>query len=218
MKRGHNNNQTQFPRPYFYAPLTTDKVPTICYNNDYSIYYAGSTAILNGALYVASSASSQATVWGCDVPSINAFTINCYLKDSTKTQWGRRMALYDPSCPRYSGFCLGSYSNGQDCIPADWLIFPFNGSYIPSNQWNFVSITAIKNGTNYVIKLYVDGLMKQQLSFTNTLWRFILNCKFATGFTVSSDNQAGYQKHYSFYDELTDEQILQLYNNGGVPL
>ena len=117
--------------------------------------------------------------------------------------------------------------------------FPDFPLVAPENQWTFITwnlsyepeinafyFRVFANGILVTTPMVTDGIFA--IKNNNYFKPFVgfgdmgylpnnIDLTFAIGGLFSSFNVIGFYKHYSCYHNLTDDQVLELYNNGGVP-
>ncbi|MBP5401378.1 MAG: hypothetical protein J6Y35_07105 [Bacteroidales bacterium] len=214
-KRDHTNIAQGKKTCYFYAPLTNDFVPSISHNGDYTVYKSTGSTMTNDGVYV--NGRYSGLMWNCTVPNNTNITFNCWFKfiNNNVTSYAFGAATKDNR--RYAGCQYATYQNYW--LICEWLYLCPIASSIPrphaTNTWVYISFTIIYNGNNsYTFKFYKNGVFVTEKTLTDNTWLKLQDCYFAFGHFV--DTLTGYYKHFSCFDELSESEILTLYQNGGI--
>lgn len=205
-----------FPTPLFYAPLTRDFLPTIAWDNNLTVYSSSGASIENNSARINS--GSGGIMYNCSVPQNVNLTFNCWLCYTGGSGVNYSYGAATKNNAKYKG---AQYANiGKAWMVCEYLYiidgFTATRPEVP-NQFIFCSFTIIFNGNHsYTFKFYKNGIKIAEKTITNTTWLEFADCVFAISHFTNS--MYAYYKHFSCYEELTDYQIKQLYDNGGIPL
>ena len=176
---------------------------TIAHDSNLSVYRSTVSSISSDGVYL--SAASNGIIWNCSVPVNTNITLNC---------WVKRTGGYGVN---YSfGLQLSQYQNSW--LTQEYLYFCYvDSNYMPvNNVWTYISWTIIYNGnSNYTCKFYKNGQFVTEKNVTNTQWLGMTNCYF--GISHFTNSMYAYYKHFSCYEELTNDDVAQLYQREGVP-
>ena len=207
--------QTETPSKtcYFYAPLTGGLNAIIAHDSNLSVYRSAINSISSDGVYLSSAA--HGVIWECSVPVNTNITFGCWVKRTGGNGVNYSFGAATQNNARYYGLQLSQY-NGY-WLMQEYLYFCNVGTnYMPdSNTWTYINWTIIYNGNNnYTCKFYKNGQLAAERTFTNNNWQGMANCYFAISHFTNS--MFGYYKHFSCYEALTDEEVAQLYQRGGV--
>jgi hypothetical protein len=213
LKREENINKKETKVCYFYAPLTKDLTPEKAHDSDFTVYKSTIGSVSSDGVYL--SAAAHGVMWNCSVPVNTSLTFGCWVKRTGGSGINYSFGAGTKNNARYYGAQLSQYSN-------TWLITEYlylctvNGNYMPvTNTWTYINWTIVYNGNNnYTFKFYKNGVLVETRNVTNAQWLGMANCYFAISHFTNS--MFGYYKHFSCYEELTDAEVAQLYQNGGV--
>ena len=203
---------------YFYTPLTTNLTPVIAHDNKYGIYDYNDITFVNNSVYLSGGRTSRIK-FESECPIGINLTFNCWLK-KTGDDWE---SYSFGSCGRndehYYGLQYHGPTNNYSLV-CEYCYFCQGGQVAPIGTDTFVSWTIIYNGnSNYTCKLYKDGIVQYTKTFTNTSWKGMGDQTMTTIFAIAHNiggTMKGYYKHFSCFEELTDSEILELYQNGGI--
>lgn len=214
MKKGHFTSSQNSKTCYFYAPLTQNLTPSIAHDSDFTVYKSAINSVSSEGVYLSS--GSHGVMWNCSVPVNKSITFGCWVKRTSGSGVNYSFGAGTKNNARYYGLQLSQYQNYW--LMQEYLYFCNVGSnYMPvNNVWTYISWTIIYNSSNnYTCKFYKNGQLVAEKTFTNTQWQGMINCYFAISHFTNS--MYGYYKHFSCYEELTDAEVAQLYQRGGVP-
>jgi hypothetical protein len=216
MKKGHFTSiQQQSKKCYFYAPLLSDYVPVVSHNNDYSVYRSVGCTVTSDGVRVEGRYSGL--MWNCPAPYDVNITFNCWFKYISNSVTSYAFGAATKDNRRYAGCQYATYQNYW--LICEWLYLCMISSSIPrphvSNTWVFLSFTIIYKGNNsYTFKFYRNGVFVTEKTLTDNTWLKLQECYFALGHFV--DTLTGVYKHFSCFEELTEAEIMELYQNGGI--
>ena len=206
----------------FYAPLITDKNPIFSWDGNLGIQQAGSCIIDAGTLYFASNGST-AIRWASSIKSGVNLTFSCIVKPTYSSGVNVMFGMLHQSITtRCSGLFLSKHVSHNYLGLISNYISPFSGSpappFVTSGETAFVSWTIIFNGnSSYTVKYYNNGTLVHQVTVNQVDWLGVANN--APGIGLSGNNScAGRYSHFSIHEELSDTQILALYQNGGIAM
>jgi hypothetical protein len=211
----------KFPTPLFYVPLTVDKRPIIAWNNILTIGETqGNGTIIDGALNIPNNTSGMSMCWDSLIPQNKNLTF-CYWMNPNYAASGLNFMFgWMYISQSGSGIAFSKLS------PGNTNMFSTNGNInntnnemglVPVNTWTFVCWTVKFNIPNITYTLYWNGVKKGEWIFNMPTFNRMSTERFSFGH-YSNNNCPGNFKHFSVYEELTDKQVLDLYNNEGVPL
>lgn len=213
---GKENSIAPSKECYFHAPLTTNNVPTIAWDGDNTVNKQTNCTFTDGSIKL--NASSSGIVWNCAVPQGKNLTFSCWVKKVSGSGVNYNFGCGPKTTTtRYTGL---NYSEISYCIlMQEYLYFYYNPNktYLTNtNSYTFITWTMIFNGGNsYTIKFYKNGILDNKNTITNTSWQEFKNCYFEIGHFTNS--MVALNRHFTCHEELSDEEVLQLYNRGGVP-
>lgn len=203
-------------QPLFYAPLTGGTLnATIAHDSNLSVHNSVVGSLLSDSVRLSSSANG--IIWNCSVPVNTNITFNCWVKRTGGSGVNYSFGAATKNNARYYGLQLSQYN--AYWLMQEYLYFCYvSANYMPENNvWTYISWTIIYNGSNnYTCKFYKNGQLVTEKTFNNTQWLGMTNCYF--GISHFTNSMYAYYKHFSAYEELTDGEVAQLYQNGGVPL
>lgn len=209
--------------PIFYAALTSSKTADYAWDGGTGLYYAGSSSITGGQLVIPGTAANNRLTWNSYLPTGKNLTFSAFMSLTGKLS-GMNVGFcgVNTASTKYSSFYLGFWSSQsyKFYITAEWLQL-LATNYIPTlGVKNFYTVSIIFNGSNsYTFKFYVNGNFVQEQTITNANWLAMQNLRFGIGYEAGGSNVLyGKVSQCSCYELLSDSQVLQLYNNGGVPL
>lgn len=215
MKREENAiQQNTATQPLFYAPLTGSIIASIAHNSDTSVYSSSVNSITSEGLYL--SAGGHGVIWNCSVPTGINLTFSCWVKRTGGSGVNYSFGAATKNNARYYGLQLSQYNNYW--LMQEYLYFCYVSSNYPtvSNSYVFITWTIIYNGNNnYTVKFYKNGVLVTTNTFTNNQWLGMTNCYFSISHFTNS--MYAYYKHFSCYNEMTDSEVLSLYQRGGIP-
>jgi len=121
----------------------------------------------------------------------------------------------------YSELSLNTNIATTDTIGLNMFPNDIGEIITPLNVWSYITLCYQINGdNNYTLKAYRDGVKKLETNVTSAL---IIppdgNQKpgFGRIYTLTATAKE-HRKHFSIFDRiLSDQEILDLYQNGGVP-
>ena len=206
----------------FYASLLNSFTPQYAWNNDYGFTVASNQFTINDGAYL-SSHKSDAILWDCPIPAGKDITINCLFKllsnDIPRNNFGWTLKNYVPN----TEFCLNANSILSEDIGLGGANFHIIGKIISElNQFVFITLTyQINPQNNYIFKVYKNGIL-EYLNIVKDI-----NTVPPSGLAFPSFGKLdqtlncctnAHWKHFSIYNRiLSDQEILILYNRGGVP-
>lgn len=219
MRRQYDNIDSashRFKECFFYAPLTSNNLPVVAWDGNYTVNRTTNCSLTDGSLKL--NGASSGIVWDCMVPQGKNLSFSCFVKKIQS--YG---VSYSFGCgpktttTRYTGLNYNEYN--YYLLMQEYLYFyrnPNNQYLTSSNSYNFITWTLIfnDNGT-YSVKIYKNGVINNQNTVTNTSWKKFENCYFEIGHFTNS--MVALNRHFTCHEELSDEEVLQLYNRGGVP-
>jgi len=207
----------------FYVPLTNDFYPTIAWDNNLNIYRDPTTAlIVNNSYNSQSRNATSAIMWECSVPTDrNSFTFNMWCNPNDPWQSGINFmhGFLNRSGGGNWGVIFGKHQSS-----AFNQIFSYNINrwddvfgLLPTNKWTFVSWTVHEENGYFTFKVYWNGVKQGEFTEPQGSWWRANTEKFCFGSSgYGNDTCMGYFKHYSVFEEMTDKQVLELYNNDGI--
>lgn len=217
MSRRHALTEQLFKECFFYAPLTSDNLPTIAWDGNLTVYRAVGCTIEDDALHV--DGGTNGIIWDCAVPQGRNLTFSCWVKKS-----GSNGVSYNFGCgpkqttTRYTGLNYSEYN--YYLLMQEYMYFYLNPNrqYLTqANQYVFISWTIIfSSNDTYTIKIYKNGVLDNHNTVSYSGFQKFAACYFEISHFTNTMN--AFNRHFSCYDELTDEEVFQLYNNGGLPL
>lgn len=214
MKREEILIQPAQKMPLFYASLLNNTTAEIDCEGDGSTYYNYSATITSDGLRI--STGNGSIMWNCHCPANTDLTFSCWIKKTGGSGVYYSFGTSVENNQKYKGL---QYANGGGYwLVAEYLYFFYNGTNYPTpnNTWSFVSWSIIYNGSNsYTVKFYRDGALIVTKTFTNSQWQGMNGSRFAISHNVNNSMYA-YYKHFSCYPLLTDDEVLELYQRGGV--
>ena len=201
---------------YFYAPLQVDLIPTISRDENYTVYRSAYTSITEAdGLRIAG--GSQGVMWNTSVPVNENLTFGCWFKRTGGSGVNYSFGCGTKNNARYYGLQLSMYSSYW--LMQEYLYFcSVSSTYLPiTNTWCYLNWTIIYNDSNnYTCKFHRDGALVASRTFSNTQWLGMTNCFMAISHFTNTTY--GYYKNFTCFEELTDSEVLKLYQNDGVPL
>lgn len=221
MRRGHLLQAEESKICYFYAPLTQDLVPQIAHDNVYTVYGQAYSSVSSDGLYL--SGGSHYVKWNCSVPTSKNLTFSCWLKYTGQSGVGYSFGATTQNNARYIGLQYANHIYGDThyWLMTEYLYFlgvSYNtyGVLFTQNVDVFITWTLIFNDNNTItLKFYKNGTLSFQTTMTpNGNWN-LNSCIF--GISHGTNTMYGYYKHFSCYEALTDEEVAQLYQRGGLP-
>lgn len=220
MIKEHDN---LFPELFFYAALSSSKVADYAWDGGTGLLYAGSSTITNGEFVSPGTAAANRLTWNSYVPTGKNLTFSAFMSLTGKLG-GVNCGFcgVNIAATRYSSFylCFHGSNSYKFYITAEWLTLGTT-DYIPViGVKNFYTVSVIFNGSSsYTFKFYVNGNLIKTQTLTNLNWLAMQNLRFGIGYEAGGQNVLyGKVSKCSCYELLTDEQVLELYNNGGNPL
>ena len=208
----------------FYVPLTTNFIPVASWNNDFSIYRQPTTAtIVENSYNAQSKNNTSAIMWGCAVPEGLNFTFNMWCNPVYPWNTGINFmhGFLNIATGGYLGLIFGKHQTS-----AFNQIFSYNVNrwddvfgLLPTNQWTFVSWTVHEESNgDLTFRVYWDGIKQGEFTNPRGVWGRNNLEKFCFGSSgMGNDTCQGYFKHYSVFEEMTDDQIFALFEEGGIP-
>lgn len=213
MRRGHNISAV-VKQPLFYAPLTSTTVAAIAHDSDTSVYDESYNSISSAGLRI--TAAGHGIRWNCSVPVGMNLTFSCWVNRTGGQGVNYSFGAATQNNARYKGLQLSQYSSYW--LMQEYLYFCSVGTNFmtETNVYVFLSWTIIYNGNNsYTCKFYKNGVLIETRTFTNTNWQGMSDRCFAISHFTNS--MYAYYKHFSCYEELTDAEVMSLYQRGGEP-
>jgi len=202
--------------PIFYAALTSSKTADYAWDGNTGYSYAGSGSFSGNELLISQAATAR-LVWNCLIPQDKNLTFSCYITRTTASVYEYSFGAFNTAQPKYSCLCPSFAENYG--LTAEWIANIVTSTYLAAlNTKHFYTFSVIFNSANnFTFKLYVDGSLIYSNTVTNNNWLKFVSCYFSVG-RNSDNNLIGKVSQCSCYELLSDAQVLQLYNNGGVPL
>ena len=222
MRREYKLSDIGFPKPIFYAPLTTNKIPDIVTNGTKSIIADISTQISNNTLSVTSSTAK--IIFDESLEEDKDYTFSIWVKLSSRRGCSYSFGAPHPNNQRYYGLMYTEHSTSGAYILGTEYVNGFlnvaGHKYSSStSDFKFLTFSVKHNGNkNYTCKFYINGTLDAEKTFDNTTWLGFNNCKVGIANGTNNNAMMSYYKHFTVYPLLTDEQVKQLYDNGGVAL
>lgn len=222
MRREYKLSDIGFPKPIFYAPLTTNKIPDIVTNGTKSIIADISTQISNNTLSVTS--GNDKIIFDESLEEDKDYTFSIWLKLNKRNGCSYSFGAPHPSNQKYYGLMYTEHANGGALILGTEYVngfmtvsgHPYSSS---TSEFKYLSWSIKYNGNNnYTCKFYINGELNAQSTFTNSTWLGMSGCYVGIANGTSRNTMQAYYRHFSVYPLLTDEQVKQLYDNGGVAL
>ncbi len=207
--------------PFFYAPLTGSLEPMYSCNNDFTVYDSAyySLSDTNG-LYL--SGATHGVIWNTQVPSDKTLTFGCWVKYvSTAYSPCRSFGAGPKDTGMQKGLIFTQYNSYWIYTGSLSFCQVSNNYMTESNTWVYlnwtVKCTGISNNLEqYTCKFYKNGVLTETKSFQYGGGNLdMTDCYF----TIGNRNSPlfAYYKHFSCFEELSDDDVLKLYQNGGVP-
>jgi len=227
-----NYKSTQVPgldKLYFYAAWdmsqgSTNLTPDYAWDGNYGFSATGGIGLGNNGLTVGDYDKEQIFL-NCFVPELQSLTLNCWVTPTYYSSgWNKMFGwCYNTQSTQKTGFQIvkwGGYAyntyTGFYCTGVN-----FSSVLVADGVKQFVSYTLSSLGSNqYNVKAYINGVLCESLTWTEVSdWTFTTNSNFIVGWNNNNANSScqGYYSHFSCFDPLTDNQIYQLYKNGGIP-
>jgi len=229
----------------FYAPLTEHKKPTMAWDNQMGHSYAGTSQIdsTENALYIDTNNMNNRLTFASIIPLINPRNLffSCLVKPTYNTFGYNDMFGFvsdaDNIVAGTSCLFARHLTNSRNNIrsgnitnfPSDTVIYATEG------QWTFITFNLYytPNDDTFYFRIFKNGILQKTPNHPNGI--FVLNNvdftafgdvgniaartnnRFSIGGKSSANNTNCYYKHFSVYHNLTDAQVLKLFQNGGVP-
>ena len=221
MRRRMMASEEVFPLPIFYASLQGTIFPEII-DSQYDFTYSKNANATSASDRLNFGSTNAYVKWNPQCPANTDLTFSCWVNTGSNTSnvnysFGTATTNND----RYKGLQTTYYQNvrvGQEYCLLWWDNVTNTTWNIQSNTWIFLTWSIKYNGNNsYTLKGYENGVYVSERTITNTSWLGMANTMFAIGHGTNNDLKGNY-KHFSVFPILTDSQVLQLYQNGGVPL
>jgi len=211
------------PELLFYAPLTQHKNAVYAWDNKLGILSDSGTVIQNNALYLPN-ANSGIMFQSTDInKNEHILVISCYINPINYSYGlvnNTMVGILNPSVAA-KGYIMQAGSNASSLN----LSF-FNTANIatltpplPNNVNSFVTAKVISKNNSLTGSLYINGILKVTRTI-NLQNPDIFNGGQhpSIGYSLLRGSVQGYYKQFSIYSgELSDNEIMQLYQNGGVP-
>lgn len=224
MRRQHRIREPQTavaPRLFFYAPLTSDLLPVVGEGGPLSVKAQTNVSISDGAMYLSNGRGK--ILWNVPAQADVDCTFSVWVKKVANNGCSYSFGAPHPTNARYYGLM---YQEHQSDLRAklgteycNWFFMSSHASRL-TNTSGFVFISwtiRYLNGSTYNCKIYKDGELVDDKTFTNTSWLGMQNCFFGISNGASTNSMTGYYKHFSVHEAMDDQQILELYERGGVP-
>ena len=210
----------------FYAPLTVDKLPTYTWDIP-GVFTLGNASIVSGALNIPSNSAQNSIQFNSNVPIDKDLTFSMWCNPIYNNNSGNLNLMHGylsyGNTPNIGGCFNKHYQFNYNSLHTKWAEIASNDmGLIPENLWTFVTFSLIFNTTTPPkLILYYNGVKQgewtQWIGLNTSLIRE--GGKFCIGSLYGGNlNCQGNFNHFSVYEELTDQQVLNLYNNGGVPM
>ncbi len=216
MRRQYDiSSEEQQSKLLFYASFASSLTPEYTYDGNVELLSTSYCSASNGVMQ--STNKNMCYKSASPIPAISegeGITFCCYVKRTANSgicySFG---AAHSTNSTKYAGLQLVSYSS--NVLVTEYLYF-VTGYSINFSTLAFWAWTIHFNGSNsYTVKVYKDGVLVFTKTFSNTSWLGFANCYFAIGH-ASSNSCIGEFSHFSAWRELTDSEVLELYNAGGV--
>lgn len=222
MRRQHKRRELQVnPRLLFYAPLTSDLLPVVGDGGSLSVKAMANVYISNGAMYVSSGTGK--ILWDVPTHANVDYTFSVWVKKVANNGCSYSFGAPHHTNARYYGLM---YQEHQSNLRAklgteycNWFFMSSHASRLTNtSEFVFISWTIRHLGeSSYNCKIYIDGELVDDKTFTNTSWLGMENCYFGISNGASTNSMTGYYKHFSVHEAMDDQQILELYERDGVP-
>lgn len=201
--------------PFFYASLIDSLTAEIAYDDGNGLVYNTGLTLVGDSARI--SGANGAAMWQCAFPEED-ITISCWVRRTGGTGVNFSFGLAYSDNSRYLGAQYVQYSGYWLGTELRYLIRPGTPYPAESNVWTFVTWSYEKTGsTTYRFTFYKNGIKIKTATINDTVWLGLSGSQFAISHNVGNSMHA-YYKHFSCYPLLTDEQVADLYDNGGVPL
>lgn len=222
-RRALYNNRLQ-KEPIFFAPLDMDLLPTIAWNGDKTIYKNIGYSIY-GECYSGTS-TSNVLLYNCSIPSEKTdLTFSCWIKPTVSMGtigYAFGATTKNREIGKGCHFCC---SNSTYRLDTEWTrIVQASIPAITIGEWQFITFTIKKTDSGWSRKIYKNGILEYeadgQIKNNNNgnPYSGFQDCFFAIGNGSSNGAKNVYCKHFSCFDALTDDEVLALYSNNGVPI
>jgi hypothetical protein len=203
---------------------TVDKSPTITWDGTFGLLTTGIGIVTSDGLYIGSNSKNYGMMWNCQIPQDkNALTFSVWMNPT----WGNSgmynsIGFYTSNNQARTGLIFGTHPaayNTTSVSSTNVNRFDFTPDWgrPPANMWTFITWTFIFENGNLTLKVYWNGVKKAETIIPNDSLIRSPNERVVLGSPFGNDNPTGTFKHYSIHKELTDDQVLELYLNGGIP-
>lgn len=210
------------PDLLFYAPLTTDLLPTVGYDGSLTVKSSKNASISNDSLYL--SAATSKIIWNVPAKADTDATFSVWVRKVRNRGCSYSFGAPHPSNTRYYGLMYQEHSSS-----AKWKLgteycnsfftCSHNSFLTNTNSFVFLSFSIKYEGDKtYTCKIYQNGVAIEEKTFTSSTWLGLSNCFYGISNGAGNNSMIAYYKHFSVYGLLSDSQVMDLYNNGGEPL
>lgn len=227
MRREHSKAAEEtFPIPIFYAPLTANLLPTIANNNDFTTKANTNFAFNSTEKSAYNTSATSKLIWNVPTLAETDYTFCIWLKRISQSGCSYSFGAPHPtpSSARYYGLMYEEHSSSKSWKLGteycnNFYVSTHTTALSSTSAYNFFTTQIKYNGSNsYTCAIYVDGVLINESTFTNTTWKGLNGCYIGISNGTSNNALRAYYRHFSVYDRyLSAEQILSLYNNGGIP-
>lgn len=199
----------------FYAPLTHNLLPAVAWDGNKTLYESLDFRIEDGAAYCDTKDGSL--IYNSAIPPDKSdLTFSCWCKanvGASPISYGFGAATKNRERHKGCQFCNDPYP-----LQTEWLLLSGSSDMqIKLGEWAFFTFTIRKTAAGWNMKIYKDGMKVYDKDTVSSDWLAWQDCFYAISHGVNNAWVGGSFRHFSCFDTLTDEEVMALYNNGGIP-
>ena len=205
----------------FYAPLIATTTPVFAWNGNLGVQQHGGGSISNSSFYMPSTGTAPIR-WASAIKGGTNLTFSCWVTPSYGSGVNFMFGmLHTVTATRYAGLLLAKHVSQNYISLTTNYISPFAASpappFVNSGERAFVSWTIIFDESNsYTVKFYKNGALVYTTTVVQSNWLGVIDT--APGIGLGGNTCPGRYSLFSIYEEMTDEQILKLYQEGGIAM